>query len=96
MTGGRRYSKKRLKTLILYILGNEKFKHASALDDFLKLANMLYLCDMESFGETGKSITGATYIKVSAGVMPTKFAEVLDEMIADGDIKITKKKGGKK
>lgn len=57
MKNDRRFSRKRFKALIHYIISS------SGPMDEEKLCWILWHCDTESWARTGKSITGATYIK---------------------------------
>ncbi len=57
-----KYDEEKLKNLILYTC--EKSKDDPHFDDE-KLAGLLWQIDMSAFVQTGKSITGATYIKAT-------------------------------
>ena len=60
MAGNVKYSRKKLKELILLIC-KECADDPSFDEDKLKL--LLFLCDFQAYGKLGKAITGAEYIR---------------------------------
>lgn len=61
MSGGRRFSEKRLVDLVIHLLA----KHGQM--NPMKLLLLLYHIDAAAYGTTGKSITGDTYYKAGWG-----------------------------
>lgn len=67
-TDKRRYSSKRFKELVRYLIA--KLDTGEGVDE-AKLCWALFKCDMESYASTGKSLTGATYIKGETHPIPS-------------------------
>jgi len=73
----------RLRELILYIAERSE---ADPRFGATKLNKILYFCDFKAFGLLGRSITGATYIRLDRGPVPSEIVPVLREMEAEGEI----------
>lgn len=71
--------------LILYVC-----KEAQKYDSFgmIHLNKIFYAADFEEFGETGQSLTGATYKKDRHGAIATCMKPILDELEKSGAIKV--------
>ncbi len=52
----------------------------------VKLNKILYYSDMVSFAQTGKSITGATYVKRDRGPVPKEVVEAINNLRTAGRI----------
>lgn len=59
-----RFRPRKTKELILYIL--EQFPCPLTWDEVMWI---MFMCDMEAYRQTGKSITGATWYKTETGVI---------------------------
>lgn len=55
----------------------------------VKLNKILYYADMTSFAETGRSITGATYVKQFRGPVPTQVMPAIDLLEREGRMKVS-------
>jgi len=66
-------SHRKLRELILYVLSRQAM-------DRVKLGNLLYLADLETYHKLGASITGATYVKKPWGAEPRNFGHILGAM----------------
>ena len=78
------FDRKKFRELILYI--------AERSDDdprfgATKLNKILYFSDFKAFGLFGHPITGATYVRLDRGPVPTEILSVLREMETAGDIR---------
>ncbi len=58
MAGNTEYDEEKLKEFMIYVLDK---RGPCTLDE---LSTILFIIDMKAYAETGKSITGSTYIKV--------------------------------
>lgn len=85
MPGGRSFSRKRLKEIILYVAeksqGDERFGAT-------KLNKILYYSDFMAYGLFGKSLTGALYQRIPRGPAPKALVPVRDELVQAGDAHI--------
>ena len=77
--------KERLRELILYIA---EVSRSDSRFGKTKLVKLLYVCDFESFRETGKPITGHKYVKLPNGPYPDNLNVLLREMVKARDITI--------
>lgn len=68
MSGRRRYSPARFRHLALYILHKAGDEGMTAQ----QLCNVMWRCDFEAYRRLGRSITGATYVKVEDGAVPMR------------------------
>lgn len=50
----------------------------------VKLNNIIYYADMDSYAETGRSITGATYIKQRRGPVPREILTAIENLKTAG------------
>ena len=81
-----RFAPRKFREMVLYII------RECASDpefNFVKLALILYHADMRSYLETGRSITGATYIRHEVGPVPKQLPGVIEDMLARGEISLT-------
>lgn len=73
----------KFRELILYIaLRNEDDPEFGAT----RLYKALFYADFDAYVETGQSITGHKYIKGPHGPMPDRAAEIIAELVANGDV----------
>lgn len=80
-------SRERLRELILFIA--ERCQDDPTFGA-TKLAKILYRADFMSFARYGEPITGTCYQKLPKEPVPTAVAPVRNEMIAKGEITMTK------
>jgi hypothetical protein len=66
VAGGRRYSQRRVQALAEHIVA------ATGGCTLRQLCNLMFLCDLEAYRQLGKSITGATYVKMPWGALPLR------------------------
>lgn len=78
-----RFAPRKFREMVLYVARN-----CAADPEFnvVKLAAIMYQVDMRSYLQTGRSITGATYIRHEVGPVPKQLEGVLDDMFANGEI----------
>jgi len=81
-----RPSKKKLKSLILYIF--QRYNNQKLTET--KLQKLLYFCDFGYFQETGRSITGFQYRKNRFGPTIITLPRILEEMKKEEFINILK------
>lgn len=55
----------------------------------VKLNKILYFSDMGSYAETGRSITGATYVKQFRGPVPTQVVPAIKFLEEEGRLKVS-------
>ena len=71
------FDSRKFRDLALYLAHRSK-------DDpnfgMVKLQLMMYYCDFIAYHRTGKSITGATYVKRPFGPAPKEFADEVAKM----------------
>jgi hypothetical protein len=80
-----KFEQAKFKEMIMY------FADCSQSDQFfgaVKLNKLLFLSDFISFGMTGKSISGETYIHQDLGPVPSKLVECRKALINDGDAEL--------
>jgi hypothetical protein len=78
-------SSTKLQELILYIA------RRSANDPWfgkVKLAKLLAFSDFHAFGQRGTPITGATYVKLPEGPVPSQFWDALGALAAAGRARV--------
>lgn len=75
------WHREKLKTLILLVI-----QKTESQMDLYDLMNRLFFIDMMCFGKTGKSISGATYIKTRKGIKLKGIEGVISEMIHEKSI----------
>ena len=78
-----RFAPRKFREMVLYIM------HECAEDPefgLVKLSAIMYKADMDCYLATGRSITGATYIKGTEGPFPKQLPRLVGEMIARGEI----------
>ena len=78
-----RFAPRKFREMVLYVI---RECEADTECNFVKLALILYRADMESYLQTGRTITGATYIKHEVGPVPKQLEEVLQDMLDKGEI----------
>jgi hypothetical protein len=80
-----RFAPRKFREMVLYVI-----RQCAADPEFCfaKLAAILYQADMQRYLETGRSITGATYIKEPVGPVPKQLRGVLDGMIERGEVAV--------
>jgi uncharacterized phage-associated protein len=78
----------RLRELILYI--SEKSRHDIKFSA-TKLNKILYYSDFVSFKTYGQPVTGAQYMRLEYGPVPTHLKPLRQEMVEQGDIVIEKR-----
>lgn len=83
------FDKNKFKEVLLYILEQVGAKPNIGETALFKL---LYFIDFNFFEKTGRSLTGATYMKNHHGPTPRQFKVISDEMIAQGDLEQVKSK----
>jgi len=71
MSGGRPFSPKRFRSLAILILDQCRQGGVDPRD----LWSVMFATDMEAYRQTGKSITGASWVKTEDGVRPRKRGE---------------------
>lgn len=73
--------KNRMKTLILYVA-----ERCGSYDRFgkIKLNKTLFFADMNAYLATGKTLTGALYVKEQFGPVPANIESMIDELERDG------------
>lgn len=69
MSGGRVFSPRRFRELALFVLS----KAPDGLTE-QQLANLLFRIDFEAYRLLGRSITGATYVKMPWGASPARLS----------------------
>lgn len=76
------FSPTKFKELILYIA-----EKSAADPSFgaIKLNKLLFFADFWSYGNFGRSITGARYQKLDHGPAPRQLVPVRDELLANGE-----------
>lgn len=67
MAGGRHYSPARFRELAIAVL--DAARHRGGPDP-RRLFETMWQIDMEAYRQTGKSITGAAWVKTETGVRP--------------------------
>jgi uncharacterized phage-associated protein len=77
-------NEKKLKNIILYILGT--YNNSKLTET--KLQKLLYFCDFDHFEKYGKSITGYTYYKNHFGPTIKSLPSIMGELEKDGYIAI--------
>lgn len=84
------FDKEKFKTLVHYIVWK-----AGRLDRFgaTKLNKVLWFADARTFVLTGKSITGATYIREKYGPVPHQIMPIRAELVRDGAISVAQSRG---
>lgn len=86
-----RQDAQKLKELILYI--SESFRDAK-YSGKTKLNKLLFAVDFVSYEKYGKPITGVRYKKGNYGPVPASIFPILQEMLANKEIKFCKEKVG--
>src|ERR1700720_1644773 len=80
---------KRLREAILYV---SHACEAAPLFGLVKLNKILWRADFESFAERGQPITGRQYQRLPQGPAPVEMLPLLNEMQAEGLIRIERTK----
>ncbi|MDZ4723178.1 MAG: Panacea domain-containing protein [candidate division Zixibacteria bacterium] len=84
-----RFQKRKFKELVLYI--SAKCQEHEFFGK-VKLNKLLFFSDFTAFRRRGLSITGANYQKLKMGPSPRLMPSILDEMIANAELAIIRKK----
>lgn len=80
------FDREKFKRLVHYVVwkaGNRERFGAT------KLNKVLWYADSQAYVLTGKSITGATYIREKYGPVPQEFMPAREELVREGKIKVT-------
>ena len=82
-----RFEPEKLKNTLLYLL--ERCGGKPNIGETV-IYKLLYLIDFNFFEQTGKSITGLTYVKLQYGPVPLakQYSPLIKEMIKEGSLKI--------
>ena len=83
------YDEKKFRELIVYIsekCENDLYYNAT------KLNKILFFSDFLAYKTNGKPITGSDYFALPYGPAPRRLLPVRDQMIADGDISLSKRR----
>lgn len=80
------FEMKKLEEAVHYICDN-----VTAADRLgqVKLNKILYYADMTSFAETGRALTGATYVKQFRGPVPTQVMPAIEHLEHDGRLQVS-------
>lgn len=77
--------RERMRQLILYIAGRSQYDRHFGVT---KLNKILWFSDTWAFGQTGRPISGATYLRLPQGPVPDGIDELREEMQRVGQIAI--------
>ncbi len=81
LTGNRALSIPRVKLALRYLEKQLNFEVLKKNDQMLYAAKYIWYIDMESFRQTGQSITGATYAKLPLGPQLNNYKDLIKEIM---------------
>jgi uncharacterized phage-associated protein len=84
-------NEQKYRNIILFLA--KKCDHGSVWGK-KKMYKLLYYLDFDFFEKFEKPITGDVYHRLQMGPAPSYFDAIVDEMIKEGKLKLTKRKSG--
>lgn len=78
------FDRQKFKALVLYIIWKAGDVPGFGLT---KINKVLWFSDARTFEAYGRPVTGETYIRRQFGPVPKHIDEVLDELVAEGDVR---------
>lgn len=79
----------KFKELVLYVANKSVGDPAFGAT---KLNKILFFCDLRAYGQLGKPITGATYLRLERGPAPRELLPVQEELQREGDAILVERK----
>ncbi len=73
----------KFKSMIVFIVSSVNDRDALPPIDRRGLSILCYLCDFNHYELYDRTISGATYVHLKSGPMPTRFCDAMDDLITD-------------